>query len=192
MVTLVRAYLFTVMIRIFLALISFALVTASCDNIKILSATRATTVSDSIYATVTNAMPEVITGERLLDTTINPDIAEFEDRISNFDVDSLVFRISDFQGPAEAALEETYLSLLSINREEVVDPVFVQELVLKEYSDFEKEFIIIFNEAESESIAQTFLEDKALWVQFTSLLQDRPVEFRLKATLYLKVTGEIL
>ncbi len=178
--------------RIILWVGLFAAVFSSCDDIKILSATRATSVSDSIKATVTTAMPDVITGERLLDTNINPDIAEFEDRISNFDMDSLLFEFSEFQGPEQATLTNTYLSLLDLQLNEIVEPVFVESLPLKEYSDEGKAFVIVFNQADSETIAQKLLEDRAAWVRFSSELNDRPVEFRLKATLYLKVTGELL
>ena len=164
----------------------------SCDDLKIISATRATSVSDSLKATVTDAMPLEIFGERLLDTNINPEIAEFEDRISDFDIDSLVFEFSEFQGPAEATLKNTSLALLDLNRNEIVEPVFVAELPLKEYSDNQRAYVIVFDQADSEAIAQKFLEDRAALVTFRSTLQDRPVEFQLKATLYLKVTGELL
>ena len=165
---------------------------SSCDDIKIISATRATSVSDSLKATVTTAMPDLITGDRLLDTNINPDIAEFEDRISDFDMDSLLFEFSEFQGPAEATLQNTYLSLLDLDLNEIVEPVFVAELPLKEYSDEGKPYVVIFDQADSETIAQKLLEDRAAWVRFSAELADRPVEVRLKATLYLKVTGEVL
>lgn len=180
------------MMRFFIYILILSTFCLSCDDLKILSATRATTVSDSLKATVTNEMPEMIIGERLLDTNINPEIAEFEDRISDFDMDSLVFEFSEFQGPAEATLVNTYLSLLDLDRNEIVAPVFVEFLPLKEYSDEQRPYVIVFNQADSEAIAAKFLEDRAAWVQFRSTLQDRPVEFRLKATLYLKVTGELL
>jgi hypothetical protein len=177
--------------RIFYLLIFLALLSAGCNDLKIVSATRATTVSDSLKATVTNAMPETITGERLLDTNINPEIAEFENRISDFDMDSLVFEFSEFQGPTEATLENTYLSLLDLDRQDIVAPVFVPLLALKEYSDSGQPYVIVFNQADSEAIAQKLLEERAAIVQFESSLADRPVEFQLKATLYLKVTGEL-
>ena len=180
------------MMRFLIYILIISTFCLSCDDLKIISATRATSVSDSLKATVTSAMPDIITGDRLLDTNINPDIADFEDRISDFDMDSLLFEFSEFQGPSEATLKNTYLSLLDLDFNEIVDPVFVEELSLKEYSDEAKPYVVIFDQADSETIAQKLLEDRAAWVRFSAELADRPVEFRLKATLYLKVTGEVL
>jgi len=137
-------------------------------------------------------MPNEIAGERLLSTSNNPDIAEFEERISSFDVDSLIFSISDYSGAEGIELQQNQLLLLDIERNELLPPLTVPDVDLNDYSTNSREYVMQFDDSESGIIAERFLEDKGVYVQFRSYITGKPVSFRIKATMYLKVTGEIL
>ncbi len=173
-------------------LFAACLIFAACEETKFISATRATTVSDSIYATVLETMPNEIAGERLLSTSTNEDIAEFEERISNFDVDSLIFSISEYSGEQGIELQQNQLLLLDLERIELLPPLTVPDVDLYDYSANELQYVMRFNDTESRIIADRFLEDKGVYVQFRSFITGKPVAFRVKATMYMKVTGEIL
>ncbi|MCA6075294.1 hypothetical protein [Fulvivirga sedimenti] len=165
---------------------------SSCDETKFISATRSTSISDSLVAVVLEAMPNEITGERILSTATNPEIAEFEERISDFDVDSLVFSISEYVGDMDIELRSNQLLLMDLDRNELLPAVNVPDISLYEFSEQGEDYILRFTDEESQVIADNFIADEGIIVQFHSYITGKPVSFRIKATMYLKVTGEIL
>ncbi len=164
----------------------------SCEETKFISATRSTSISDSLVAIVLETMPNEITGERVLSTTTNPEIAEFEERISDFDVDSLVFSISEFVGPEDTELQSNQLLLMDLQRNELLPAFDVPDIPLYQYSVTGTDYILRFTDEESKIIAENFIADEGIIVQFHSFITGKPVTFRIKATMFLKVTGEIL
>ncbi|MEJ2005273.1 MAG: hypothetical protein P8X57_09995 [Cyclobacteriaceae bacterium] len=176
----------------FLFLVCLLAIFSGCDETKFISATRSTTISDSIQARVLEAMPNEIAGERLLSTATNEVIAEFEERISDFDVDSLIFSVSDYAGDPGIELQQNQLLVLDLDRNELLPPFTVPDVDLENYSSNSIEYVMRFDDSESRIIADRFLEDKGVIVQFRSFITGKPVTFQVKATMYMKVTGEIL
>jgi hypothetical protein len=137
-------------------------------------------------------MPNEIAGEQLLSTSSNEDIAAFEERISNFDVDSLIFSISNYEGNTGIELQQNQLLLMDLNRNELLPVFVVPDIDLEDFSSNERSYVMRFDDSESAVIAERFLEDKGVYVQFRSYITDKPVSFLIEATMYLKVTGEVL
>lgn len=178
--------------NILILLISAMIIMIGCDETRFISATRSTTISDSIQAQVLDFMPNEITGERLLSTDNNEVIAEFEERISDFDVDSLIFSISNYEGDPAVELQQNRLLLLDLERNELLPPIVVPDINLSDFSENNGQYILRFDDEESGIIADSFLTNKGIFVQFRSYITGKPVLFRIKASMYLKVTGEVL
>ena len=184
-----------------LAFCATAIFMISCDVEEVLDQLNTVTISTDLPQTFSMPVPvgaefTEVSITKTIKASSNADITQFESRIDSYSVDSLVLKISNYEGEAGISLDGASLRFKNSISEDIVDPVTIitteTKLDLKAANDSGEGLTYHFEPTIAEAVGNSFLEEKEITIQVTGSVDGSPATFDIETILYVQVTGKLM
>ena len=120
--------------------------------------------------------------EAMIDAKEDSDILENLDKIKEYQIEEVTFRVADYEGPETANLSGT----LSVGNSLTSFSADIPSLNIKLFAD--EDYTIALSEEQLDALESILLESNQLKVTFSGSVSEAPLSFTLLVTAKTKVT----
>ncbi|MCG8317926.1 MAG: hypothetical protein MI921_00360 [Cytophagales bacterium] len=152
----------------------------SCDD-DIAEININSDLTEQIAVSATEANQN-IAYETTIDAKSDSDILENLEKIKEYQIESVTFRVTDYQGPETANLS----GALSVGNASTTFSADISSLNIKLFAD--EDYTISLSEEQLDALEKILLDSNQLKINFSGSVSEAPLSFILNVTVKTKVT----